>query len=242
MISKWIRIRNTGFGSVSGSRSRRAKMTHKKQRKVMKVHVFWSAGCSLLRAENFSCSLDVFYGGIGISKLQVLIKTNIYIWAVQFFQCWPSEPWIRIRIHWIRIQNTAYCRERLRRIPIIWQRNPNFSALSGYQLMEAGARVGVLLGVKPGFSWPKLLKKMYTRYKCYNFLLATGLKKLQEHSSPVRTSSSSLQTIIFLFFAFIRAHLGPSGSGSGSGYTIPISSPSDLKHCIYLPFDFEHNL
>jgi hypothetical protein len=29
---------------------------------------------SLLRAEGFSCSLDVLYGGLGISKLQFLIK------------------------------------------------------------------------------------------------------------------------------------------------------------------------
>jgi hypothetical protein len=31
---------------------------------------FWGAGCYLLRAEDFSCSLDVLYGGLGISKLQ----------------------------------------------------------------------------------------------------------------------------------------------------------------------------
>ncbi len=29
---------------------------------------------SVLRAEGFSCSLDVLYGGLGISKLQFLIK------------------------------------------------------------------------------------------------------------------------------------------------------------------------
>jgi hypothetical protein len=33
-----------------------------------------SAGYSLLRAEGFSCSLDVLYGGLGINKLQFLIK------------------------------------------------------------------------------------------------------------------------------------------------------------------------
>jgi hypothetical protein len=33
-----------------------------------------SAGCSLLRAEGSSCSLDVLYGDLGISKLQFLIK------------------------------------------------------------------------------------------------------------------------------------------------------------------------
>ncbi len=36
--------------------------------------MFLSAGCSLWRAEGFSCSLDVLYGGLGISKLQFFIK------------------------------------------------------------------------------------------------------------------------------------------------------------------------
>ncbi len=36
--------------------------------------MFGSAGYSLLRAEGFSCSLGVLYGGLGISKLQLLIK------------------------------------------------------------------------------------------------------------------------------------------------------------------------
>ncbi len=33
--------------------------------------IFWNTRCSLLRAEGFSCSLDVLYGGLGIIKLQV---------------------------------------------------------------------------------------------------------------------------------------------------------------------------
>jgi hypothetical protein len=36
--------------------------------------MFLSTGCSLLRAEGFSCSLGVLYVGLGISKLQFLIK------------------------------------------------------------------------------------------------------------------------------------------------------------------------
>jgi hypothetical protein len=52
-----IRIRiGFGFGS------RRAKMTHKNKKKFKNV-MFWSAGCSLLRAEGFSYSLNVLYGG-----------------------------------------------------------------------------------------------------------------------------------------------------------------------------------
>ncbi len=40
--------------------------------------IFWSAGCSILRAQGFSCSfsLNVFYEGLGISKWQFLIKKS----------------------------------------------------------------------------------------------------------------------------------------------------------------------
>jgi len=48
-------------------------MTHK-NRKKSRIFMFLSTGCSLLRAEGFSCSLGVLYGGLGISKLQFLIK------------------------------------------------------------------------------------------------------------------------------------------------------------------------
>jgi hypothetical protein len=53
------------------SGSRWAKMTHKTRKKIR------SAGCSLLRAEGFSRRMDVLYGGLGISKFQVLIKKHI---------------------------------------------------------------------------------------------------------------------------------------------------------------------
>ncbi len=36
--------------------------------------LFWRAGCSLLRAEGFSCSLDVLYGDLRISKLKNKIQ------------------------------------------------------------------------------------------------------------------------------------------------------------------------
>jgi hypothetical protein len=46
-----------------------------------------------LRAEGFSCSLDVLYEGLGIRKLPFLIFEQEI-----FFQFWSSKPWIRIRI------------------------------------------------------------------------------------------------------------------------------------------------
>ncbi len=48
--------------------------------------MFLSTGCSLLRAEGFSCSLGVLYGGLGISKLQFFIKkAEIKFPAINFF-------------------------------------------------------------------------------------------------------------------------------------------------------------
>ncbi len=48
---------------VAVSGSRRAKMTHKYRKKLW-IFMFWRAGCSLLRAECFSCSLCGLYGGL----------------------------------------------------------------------------------------------------------------------------------------------------------------------------------
>jgi hypothetical protein len=60
--------------------------------------MFLSTGCSLLRAEGFSCSLGVLYGGLGISKLQFLIKKiEIKFPAITLFQSEVINPWIRIR-------------------------------------------------------------------------------------------------------------------------------------------------
>jgi hypothetical protein len=81
----------------SGSGSRRAKMTHKNIKKS-RIFMFLSTGCSLLRAEGFSCSLGVLYGGLGISKLQFLInKIEIKFPAINFFQFKVIKPRIRIR-------------------------------------------------------------------------------------------------------------------------------------------------
>ncbi len=56
-----------------------------------------------MRAEGFFCNLDILYGGLGIGKLQFLIKKNfIFFFAVIFFQFLVIKAldldWIRIRI------------------------------------------------------------------------------------------------------------------------------------------------
>ncbi len=87
--------------SGSGSGSRRANITHK-NRKKLRNFMFWSAGCSLLRAESLSCSLDVLYGGQGISKVQFLQKHMAFFSAVNFFKFLVIKPlvpdWMRIVI------------------------------------------------------------------------------------------------------------------------------------------------
>jgi hypothetical protein len=45
--------------------------------------MFLSAGCSLLRDEGISYSLDVLHGGLKITNLQFLIKTNMFFSAVK---------------------------------------------------------------------------------------------------------------------------------------------------------------
>ncbi len=60
----------------------------------------WSAGWSLLRAEGifYPSSLGVLYGGLGISKLQFLIKKiNIKNSSCKFFSILGRQTWIRIR-------------------------------------------------------------------------------------------------------------------------------------------------
>ncbi len=103
-----IGIHSQGFGSVSvsgsasicvaGSRSGsafklriRIRIQEGKNdlqnRKKSRIFMFLSTGCSLLRAEGFSCSLGVLYGGLGIKKLQILIKKlEIKFPAINFSQ------------------------------------------------------------------------------------------------------------------------------------------------------------
>ncbi len=64
--------------------------------KKPRIFMFLSTGCSLLRAEGFSCSLGVLYGGLGISKLQFLIKKiEVKFPAKSFFNFRSSNPGIR---------------------------------------------------------------------------------------------------------------------------------------------------
>jgi hypothetical protein len=87
------------WSAGSGSGSRRATMTQK-NRKKGKHFKFWSARYSLL-------GLDVLYGGLGISKLQFLIKKHEFFFSCNFFKISAWKPWIWIRIR-IRIRIRIY--------------------------------------------------------------------------------------------------------------------------------------
>ncbi len=47
--------------------------------------MFWSAGCFLLKAEGFLCSLDLLCGGLGIGKLQFFYQKNIKLFVNRKF-------------------------------------------------------------------------------------------------------------------------------------------------------------
>jgi hypothetical protein len=83
-------------------------MTQKHRQTLISL-IFLIAGCSLLRTEGFSWSLDVLYGGLGINKLKVLIKKRyrykknsavLYFFPI-FGQQTLDPDWIRI---WICIR------------------------------------------------------------------------------------------------------------------------------------------
>ncbi len=47
--------------------------------------MFWSVGWPLLRAEGFFYNLNILYGGLGIGKLQFLIKKEKKNFSCNFF-------------------------------------------------------------------------------------------------------------------------------------------------------------
>ncbi len=47
--------------------------------------MFWSVGWPVLRAEDFFYNLDILYGGLGIGKLQFLIKKEKNNFSCNFF-------------------------------------------------------------------------------------------------------------------------------------------------------------
>ena len=103
--------------------------------------MFWSVGWPLLRAEDFFYNLDILYGGLGIGKLQFLIKKKIKI-KISVVIFWSFKPWIRIGFGsgsvlasniklWIRI------RKKLIRI-----HNPAARHCWDQRLMRLGLRGG----------------------------------------------------------------------------------------------------
>ncbi len=114
---------SAGFGSVSalGIRIREGQHGPQKWRKFK----FWSARCSLLRNEDFSCSLDVLYEGLEISKLQFLIKKYKFLFSCKFLQIFGHQNpgyWIGLdpdpdpQLCCIKSKNSSYGSRLLRRV------------------------------------------------------------------------------------------------------------------------------
>ncbi len=83
------------------------------EKKLIKFNFLKCWTFSNLRAEGFSCSLDVLYGGLGI-KLQFLIKNILKTFSAVIFSSSIvvikilDPDWIQIRIH-IRIRIQLKC-------------------------------------------------------------------------------------------------------------------------------------
>jgi hypothetical protein len=71
-----------------------------KQKKKLRNFMFLSAGCFLLRAEGFICSLDVLYGGLGIGLT--------FFSAVNIFHFGHQNPGTGL-VDWTRIRVSPKC-------------------------------------------------------------------------------------------------------------------------------------
>jgi hypothetical protein len=90
-----------------------------KTEKNLRNFIFWSAGCSLLRAEGFFCSLDILLGGLGIGKLDRIndFKTQnrpVGTWAWVWPQVPSRPPYLPIFHTVSHIQYFIYQRDRKR--------------------------------------------------------------------------------------------------------------------------------
>ncbi len=81
--SGFNQVSGSGSGSVFGSGSRRTKMKKwaTKAEIFFRNFMFWSAGCSFLRAEVIFCNSDVLYGGLVIDP-----KIFNFFSTVNYFQ------------------------------------------------------------------------------------------------------------------------------------------------------------
>ncbi len=119
----WIRIRiGSGFNGAPGPEIRirirnpdpdkggQKWQKNREKKQGLIIFIFWSADCSLLRAEGFSCCSDVLIEAQGYVNCHFLTKKDSKkIFSSIFFNFRSSKPWIRIqiRIEWLRIHNTG---------------------------------------------------------------------------------------------------------------------------------------
>ncbi len=158
---------------------RRAKMTYK-NRKKYRIFMFWSAGCSLLRAEGFFCSVGVLYGGLGISKLQFLIKKiKIKISSCNFFLNF-------------RPSNTDLVRDQDAESGSAIRKNAGYGSVSGSALNQCGfatliQRVAHLGALLAGAGWVVHVDPVAQQELC----LLQQAGRVWKHSSLPSSSLSS---------------------------------------------------
>ncbi len=109
--------------------------------------MFWSAGCSLLRAEGFCCSLCVFYGGLGEVNCNFWSKNIKKISSRRFFLIFGHQNpgsgiWIRIRIKSWRIHNP---------VNFLFS-SPGFSSMHFPAIFKCFEFPDFLVGIFPPFS------------------------------------------------------------------------------------------
>ncbi len=77
---------------------------------------FWSARCFLLRDEDFSCCLDVLYGGLGSSKLQFVKKKISKFLLIKTLDMDPDPPRQK-NSGYMRIRHTGR-KKKMKEIPV----------------------------------------------------------------------------------------------------------------------------
>ncbi len=138
--------------------------------------MFRSAWFSLLRAEGFSCSLEVLYGGLGISKVQ----SESGYRSVFSLKCW-----IRIRTLWIRIRNTG--------------KRPTFFALR--HISSPALPITVVIMALNSLPLSKSLLSLCSRYLVLCRLLTFNYRRRWQN---VRKQQSAVPycSIYFLFHGY----------------------------------------
>ncbi len=161
-------IWSAGSGSALGIRIRIQEGQNYPQK--WKKFMFWSARCSLLRDdEDFCCSLDVLYGGLGISKLQFLIKKIFFLFSCKFFQiCGHQNPGSGSALKPLLVRNTdknnpTSKKKRAGELPEMSVERPDLSSYSAHSSSVRSTSVNWVPVSRPSPSPSSSSSSLYPR-------------------------------------------------------------------------------